>query len=430
MKIRSTDRSHLEKIAEEKEKEKARLEAALKQQELEELDTFDNEIREGLRTAYIAYSDKQIAKAYLKNHAYQEDSFLALDSLVGTQGFCCIRKRRAYIAFRGTTFAITDLLIDLAMLPWYKPCVHFGFGHSWNSVSTQVNTWLDKHATEFDSLSLSGHSLGGAIAHVAAVHLATDWPISNVVTMGSPRSSFWSTHKQYKDTPLKDSDKTLGQVTYRLVNGLDVVAKVPPSFVGYRHVGEMFYLSISGELTRGEAAIKEKRDDKLYKKIWTAVGNYFSPYDYSSSYSSNMLILPGQEKKSMATLVDGLKKYREVFPLNLIEGIFIGIFFCILPIIAFLMYSLYFLQSGLSHFKTNYIPYYFNNANTIDYELVGVRKKLGIKESSEFVKSIKRIISKTVEYVFIAAYTFAIYKITSVWVIPMLKSFIGGIKFF
>lgn len=426
MKILSTNKEELVKIAKENADEASMLSARLKKQEQEqEQEQFNNELREGLRTAYVAYSDKEIAKEYLLAHDYKGDSFLALDSWVGTQGFCCIRKRRAYLAFRGTTFTLTDLIIDLAMWPWYKPRVHFGFGRSWKSVSKQVSGWLKQHASEFDSISLSGHSLGGAIAHVAAVHLAPDFPISNVVTMGSPRSSFGSSAQLYQNTSLKDNEKKLGQVTYRLVNGLDFVAKAPPGFLGYKHVGEMIYLSIEGQLTRGDEATKAKQGDKLFKKTWKTLANFFSPSENTMSYSSSTIKLPGQKQNISSRLIDFYKEYKEVFPISLIGPILYGIVFCLLPLIAFIMYSLFFLQSGFSHFKTNYIHYYFHKFESIDNELRTVRQKLGVKESPVIDKQTTAIISKMV---FLGVYSFALYKIATLWVIPMLTSFLGGIE--
>jgi triacylglycerol lipase len=79
---------------------------------------------------------------------------------------------------------------------------------------------------------VTGHSLGGALAAVAALELAkAGASVVAVYTYGMQRPG----STQFK----ADYDGRLGQTTYRLRYGDDIVPSVAPSFLGFRHVGRL-----------------------------------------------------------------------------------------------------------------------------------------------------------------------------------------------
>jgi triacylglycerol lipase len=89
-------------------------------------------------------------------------------------------------------------------------------------------------------LWITGHSLGGALAALAAQHVAQAVAPKAVYTFGMPRPGGVQFQATY------NSDQRLGPVTYRFVHGHDVVARIAPSEVGvaplvvkYRHVGRV-----------------------------------------------------------------------------------------------------------------------------------------------------------------------------------------------
>ena len=146
----------------------------------------------------------------------------------------------ALIAFRGTATGkdwLKDWLIDLSCWPALSlPLRHQGFEWTWKSVQPHVVAWLEEVTTVLGhppKVYLTGHSLGGAVATLAAVELAPHYDIARVVTLGSPRVGSWNFRRLYqklKASPSADGGaRYLPAVTTRWVHGNDIFATfVPP----------------------------------------------------------------------------------------------------------------------------------------------------------------------------------------------------------
>jgi triacylglycerol lipase len=136
------------------------------------------------------------------------------------------------VAFAGTDpLKLNDWITDLDTFP-ASDGVHEGFnaaiGMIWREQICPVI--INRPETE-RALVLAGHSLGGALAVVAASRMIADlnlFPLG-IYTYGCPRVGTASFADGY--------NQVIGNVTYRLVNGLDIVPTLPPSDVGFRHVG-------------------------------------------------------------------------------------------------------------------------------------------------------------------------------------------------
>jgi len=92
-----------------------------------------------------------------------------------------------------------------------------------------------------ETLWITGHSLGGALAVLAAENLSAQGvEIQGVYTYGQPRvgdSKF-----------AKNFDLRMKNKTYRFVYDEDVVPRVPSALQGYCHVGTECYLDREGKL--------------------------------------------------------------------------------------------------------------------------------------------------------------------------------------
>lgn len=144
------------------------------------------------------------------------------------------------------TASLTDFRTDAKILKtkWLGDgaMVHCGFAQATTSIFPEL---ADRLVTA-ESVTLAGHSLGGAIATLAA-DLLTDMgvPVDEVYTFGSPRVGNFSFAQRYNED--------LGDVTYRFVNARDPVPWLPfpLRFVRtgvYTHVAQRIYLTHDGEL--------------------------------------------------------------------------------------------------------------------------------------------------------------------------------------
>ena len=181
------------------------------------------------------------------------------------QGLVVTGKRHVGVAFRGTCNAnnvVTDLKFIKTeykamsesphqprthVLPVCgKPQVHRGFHQAWQALRAEV---LENVARAFEAdpggtppqIYVTGHSLGGAIATLAAYDIAQDYPSHRVVlyTFGSPRVGNHSfRHIFNRAVP----------VCWRIVNELDGVTRVPPVQALYSHVGKKVKIDSEGLL--------------------------------------------------------------------------------------------------------------------------------------------------------------------------------------
>lgn len=96
-----------------------------------------------------------------------------------------------------------------------------------------------------DRILVTGHSLGGALAQLAAFYIHRDLSssikkVAAVYTFGSPRV--------FGIKQAKYLNKELPYPYFRVVNCADIVPHVPPLLLGFRHSGKNIYIQRNGEL--------------------------------------------------------------------------------------------------------------------------------------------------------------------------------------
>jgi len=106
-----------------------------------------------------------------------------------TQAYAADVGRDALIAFRGTE-DVGDILTDLKLIRRHTPdgALHSGFWEGYDRIHSAVADVAAKAARRGGRVWLTGHSLGGALAVVAAYRLDDEknLPIGGVVTFGQP----------------------------------------------------------------------------------------------------------------------------------------------------------------------------------------------------------------------------------------------------
>lgn len=231
-------------------------------------------------TTLIKDSDKKLLTSIINSFTYDhekekknlEDTLESLDMELlktfdnnGTQAILVLSKKNKMItlAFRGTeSNSFKDIKSDangklVSCNSGGK--IHSGFKEAYEQVSLDIQNEIKKDEYSSFPLFITGHSLGGALATVAAKKLNHKPGIAACYTYGSPRVGDEDWIKNIK-TPI-----------HRIVNAADSVTMLPPggdiilsiswlikyipsigsplnkwllnNFNGYMHCGNMRYLT-------------------------------------------------------------------------------------------------------------------------------------------------------------------------------------------
>ena len=174
--------------------------------------------------------------------AYKDKSDPALNGLRlinsdnKIQGYVEFQDNTIVVSFRGTV-DLNGWISNVKFLQRnYQNCrdckVHTGFSKHYNSVKLQMLAKVSalSHAHPNAKVIVTGHSLGGAKATLAAVDLTKAGYNTDLITYGSPRVG----NKKFSEYV----DKTLKGLNLRVTYKNDVVTVTPPQSIGYWHVGQ------------------------------------------------------------------------------------------------------------------------------------------------------------------------------------------------
>lgn len=202
-----------------------------------------------LAFAKMAYETPTISALQIAKAADSSVEFAQFFDFDDTQFYIVIIKDKAIISFRGTSSigdAFDDARAHLVQFCGLDMKVHMGFNKQFECAWPTIKDFLNNHP--YQNVHFVGHSLGGALATIAAcasIHYLSLKP--SVHTFGSPRVGD-AKFAKYFNAGVKE--------TKRYVNGNDAVTYVPWFF--FVHVD-------------GEVAIGSKRYDP-----WSA---YFGRVD-------------------------------------------------------------------------------------------------------------------------------------------------------
>jgi len=189
------------------------------------------ERKELLKFAKIAattYEDPKDSRQKFKHQGYEIVEFFDIKD---AQGYLLKSANEYVLSFRGTQ-SKGDVLADLKARMKTESsggCVHRGFKEELDKLWPTI----EKSLKQIDLLYVTGHSLGAAMATLAASRIQKK--VIALITFGSPRVG------------TKEFVNSLNVAHYRVQNNCDDVTKVPLLIMGYRHHGTHKYMNFYGE---------------------------------------------------------------------------------------------------------------------------------------------------------------------------------------
>lgn len=184
----------------------------------------------------IAYMNEKPAQTACKKLGFPWAKLISKD---GAEVLIAKDRNDLWFAFRGTEPSkLNDVMADLKVFKNAAKAggkVHGGFQQEVNDL------WMDvvKELEHNDQLKIrkdvyfTGHSLGAAMATISS----TRYQPQELFTFGSPRVGGARFIKNIKCPH------------YRFMNNNDIVCRIPPAWLGFRHHGEMMYFNRFGELS-------------------------------------------------------------------------------------------------------------------------------------------------------------------------------------
>jgi triacylglycerol lipase len=198
--------------------------------------------------ASTSYQEPAVCQRWAQDHGFDEafDFFSNQGLKTDTNGFVAQNATSILVTFRGTDpKKPIDWFIDFNALKergtFTGAKVHDGFADALESVWGQTlagkqilpQRLLDRGNR---AVWITGHSLGGALAELAAARAVLESAISvqGVYTFGQPRVGDGAFAQRM--------ETALGARVFRFINNRDIVPRVPLFAMGYRHYGsEIFF---------------------------------------------------------------------------------------------------------------------------------------------------------------------------------------------
>lgn len=176
--------------------------------------------------------------------------------LARTRGLVLKGRGAHFIAFAGT-----DPLVTANWVTDFDFCldgdgIHQGFSDALNVAWPDIVAALRQNGP-IEKLFVVGHSLGAALAVLCSRRSLGELAImaEGIYTFGLPRTGGRLFAEQFNGP--------LGSQTFRFVHGNDIVATVPPSELGFEHVGRLIWCK-SGSRFDSSALQTNSTDDPKF----------------------------------------------------------------------------------------------------------------------------------------------------------------------
>jgi triacylglycerol lipase len=181
--------------------------------------------------------------------------------------------------------------------------VHGGFKREVDDLWPRLEQAL---LTNTRTLWFTGHSLGGAMAAICAGRCTLSRIRSNprgLYTFGSPRIG----NRRYVNY--------VNMEAYRWVNNNDIVARLPPAWLGYRHKGQEIYLNAYGNIRRvtGWQRVKD-RWRGFVRGLREGSFDHFA--DHSIAHYIEHIRRAAEEEERESMVLGGLDRIGWALPTN------------------------------------------------------------------------------------------------------------------
>jgi hypothetical protein len=124
-----------------------------------------------------------------------------------------------------------------------------GFWQSWLESKTGVLAAVATARKQYPGFKVvaTGHSLGGALASLAAGVLRKQGVVTDLYTYGAPKIGLKGLSENLNSGPM-------GQ-TFRVTHKNDPVPKLPPALLGYRHISPEYYVTSGNDKIPGTSDV-------------------------------------------------------------------------------------------------------------------------------------------------------------------------------
>jgi hypothetical protein len=208
---------------------------------------------------------------------------ISLAAAFETCGFIGERPDAVILAFTGTDPGVwQNLATDFTLRPHAQTDIHEGFWQAADAAKDQLAEAVERSKTLGKPLFITGHSRGAALASLAALAAYKKdaaHVLGAVYLFGAPRTGGTKFQGEY--------NAALGPITYRFVHGIDVVSRVPPSNLGFCHIGRVLQCA-AGAKFNGATPLSSLGSDEpllsgelgnIFARTWSDLlkGRIFAP---------------------------------------------------------------------------------------------------------------------------------------------------------
>jgi triacylglycerol lipase len=255
------------------------------------------------QAARLAYLNPSDMAATVRLWSFPRFQFLERNQ---TQAFIMGNDEVIILAFRGTECrCLKDWMTNanVALIPESGGRVHRGFSMGLDIIWSDILMNIQNFCTNKQPIFVTGHSLGGALATLAAAKLQIfGYPVQGIYTFGSPRVGDMDFFNHFS--------RVFPSTAFRFVNNNDIVTRVAPRSFGYKHVGQCLFFDNDGMLHPEIDAWNKFLDnvkggmDKFFNDCGIIIDHDMAQYEDNVVFNMRELYRTVDETEAIATSLE------------------------------------------------------------------------------------------------------------------------------